>query len=291
MSQTSKKQIFFHVGLGKTATTYLQYRVFPYFKNVEYIHHSYRYKNAVDIVRKGKSKRYLISREFDQQMEDEVSKFAAHHPDTTPIIVFRRHDSWIASQYKRFVKNGYAIPFPSFFDLKNDRGMFKKIDLDFTHYIEILEKYFTKKPIVLFYDDMKKDLPAFIDYFAEQVGAEYEKEEISHKAKHRSYNEKQLKAIMHVGKKVDIRHYHLDRRFYPLNRFYANMIRYSTLFVGKYLPDSYFSPHPLIHPEELKAVRHFYEKDWQAVVEYARKNNPPGSNKKLLPILAGMQVG
>ena len=274
MSQSSGKQIFFHVGLGKTASTYLQYRVFPYFKNIEYIHHSHRYKNAAKIVSAGKSERYLISREFDQQMESEVSKFAAYHPDTTAIIVYRRQDSWVASQYRRFVKNGYAVPFTKFFDLKEDKGMFKKIDLRFYHYIEILEKYFTKKPLVLFYDDMRKDPMAFFDYMAEQMGVDYDKKDINLKVKHSSYNEKQLKAIMHVSKKVDIRRHHLKRKLYLLNRFYTNMIRYGTLFIGKYLPDSYFSDKPLIDPEELKAVRGFYEDDWQTIVEYAKKNNP-----------------
>jgi hypothetical protein len=273
MSQSSSKQIFFHVGLGKTASTYLQYRVFPYFKNIEYIHHLHRYKNAAKIVSKGKSERYLISREFDLQMESEVSKFAAYHPDTTAIIVFRRQDSWVASQYRRFVKNGYAVPFSKFFDLENDKGMFKQIDLKFYHYIEILEKYFTKKPIVLFYDDMREDPIAFFDYIAQQIGVDYDKKDINLKVKHSSYNEKQLKAIMRVSKKVDIRRHHLKRRFYLFNRFYTNMIRYSTLFIGKYLSDAYLGTEPLINPDELKAVRDFYEDDWQAIVEYAQKNN------------------
>jgi len=274
MSQDTEKQVFFHVGLGKTATTYLQYKVFPYFKNIEYIHHSHRYKRAPEIIRKGKSKRYLISREFDQIMEAEVSKFSPHYPDTTPIVVFRRHDSWIASQYRRFIKNGYPVPFSKFIDLKSDKGMFTITELTFYHYIEILEKYFTKKPVVLFYDDMRKDPMAFFDYIAKIVGADYNKKDINLSKKHSSYNEKQLKAIRWVSKKVDLRRHSLGRRFYLFNRFYTNMIRYGTLFIGKHLPDSMFDTEPLIRPEELKAVRDYYEKDWQAIVEYAKKNNP-----------------
>ncbi len=273
-NQDSDKEIFFHVGLGKTATTYLQYRVFPYFKDIEYIHRSHRYDNAPEIIRKGKSKRYFISREFDQQMKTHVSRFATHYPDTTAIIVFRRQDSWIASQYRRFVKNGYAVPFNKFFDLKEDTGMFKRIDLSFYHYIEILEKHFTKKPIVLFYDDLRKDTMVFIDNLAQQIGVDYSRKDINLNRKHSSYNEKQLKAIMWVSKKVDLRRHALSRRFYLFNRFYTNMIRYLTLFVGKYLSDSFFGAEPLINPDELKAVRDFYEDDWQSVVEYAKKNNP-----------------
>lgn len=272
--QDSDKQIFFHVGLGKTASTYLQIRVFPFFKKTEYIHKLSRYKKATEIIKKEDSKRYLISREFDQQFEDEVKKFSLHYPDTTAIIVFRRHDSWIASQYRRFFKNGHVIPFTNFFDLKNDTGIFKKIDLDFYHYLELIEKYFTKKPIVLFYDDLRKDPMAFFDYIANNIGVEYDKSSINLSSKHSSYNEKQLKTLKRVGQVINIRKNTKNRFIYPFRRFYTNMIRYSTLFVGKHLPDSWFSNDPLINPDELKTVREYYEADWQKVVSYAKENNP-----------------
>ena len=115
---------------------------------------------------------------------------------------------------------------------------------------------------------------AFFDYIANIIGADYNKKDINLSKKHSSYNEKQLKAIRWVSKKVDLRRHSLGRRFYLFNRFYTNMIRYGTMFVGKYLPDSMFDTEPLIRPEELKAVRDYYKEDWQAVVEYAKKNNP-----------------
>ena len=52
------------------------------------------------------------------------------------------------------------------------------------------------------------------------------------------------------------------------------MIRYSTLYVSKYLPGSWFSKEPLIDPDYLKEVRDYYEADYQKVIEYAQKNNP-----------------
>ncbi len=275
MNEISNKKIFFHVGLGKTASTYLQEKVFPYFKNIEYIHRLYRYKKVIEIIADGKSEHYLVSREFDQQFEYEVKNFSAHYPDTTVIIVFRRQDSWIASQYRRFFKNGHIIPFSEFFDLKEDKGMFKQIDLTFYHYLELIEKYFTKKPIVLLYDDLRKEPMTFIDYLAKQIGIEYNKESINLAKKHSSYSEKQLKTLRGVSKLISLRKDNVKHpAFYPFKRFYTNMIRYSTLFVGKYLPNSWYSKEPLINADELKAVRDYYQDDWQAVVEYAKKNNP-----------------
>ena len=274
MSQKSDKQIFFHVGLGKTASTYLQKKVFPFFEDVEYIQRAGRYANAVEIIANGTSERYFISREFDQQFEHEVKKFAVHYPDAKVIIVFRRQDGWIASQYRRFFKNGHVIPFNQFFDLKNDTGIFKKIDLTFYHYIELTEKYFTQKPLVLFYDDLRKDPMAFFDVFADTVGVKYDKQKINLDKKHSSYSEKQLKTLKKVGEVINLRKDNMKYpSLYPIRRFYTNLIRYTTLFVGKLIPDSWFSKEPLIDPNELKEVRDYYEADWKKVQEYARANN------------------
>ena len=204
-----------------------------------------------------------------------MKNFSAVEPDTTVIIVFRRQDSWIASQYRRVFKNGHTGSFSDFFNLKDDKGRFKKIDLKYYHYLELIEKYFTKKPIVLFYDDLRKDTMAFIDYIAKQIGVEYDKKSINLDKKHSSYSEKQLKTLERVSKIIDLRKEMGKIKFlYLLRRFYTNMIRYSTLFVGKYLPDSWYSKEPLISKDELNAVRNYYENDWHSVIEYAKKNNP-----------------
>lgn len=275
MEQVSEKQIFFHVGLSKTASTYLQEKVFPLFEEVEYIHRMYRYNNVFEIIEKSEKNIILISREFDHQFERELKRFAPKYPDIQVIVVFRRQDSWIASQYRRFFKNGHIIPFTDFFSLKEDKGIFKKSDLYFTHYIEIVEKLFTKKPLVLLYDDLRKDPMAFFDYIAGIMGVKYDKTKVNLKTKHKSYSEKQLKALKAVSKVISVRKDNVKYPFlYQLKRFYTNLIRYSTLYIAKVLPDTWFNSEPLIDPKELKVVKDYYEEDWKYVIEYAKKNNP-----------------
>ncbi|MCF6240139.1 MAG: hypothetical protein L3J74_02190 [Bacteroidales bacterium] len=275
MSQTLAKQIYFHVGLSKTASTYLQERVFPLFENVEYIHRMYRYNKVFDILTGTDKEKVLISREFDQQFESELKRFAPKYPDIQIFIVFRRQDSWIASQYRRFFKNGHTIPFTEFFDLKNDKGIFTKKDLDFSAYIKTVEKLFNKKPVVLFYDDLRKDPMAFFDYIAGIMGVKYDKTKVNLKSKHKSYSEKQLKALKAVSKIISVRKDNIKSPFlYQLKRFYTNMIRYSTLYAAKIIPESWFGSEPLIDPKDLEAVKDYYAEDWKYVLEYARENNP-----------------
>jgi len=128
--KATQSEIYFHVGLGKTGTTFLQYNVFNKLKGVYYIQRT-KYKKAIKIIGQGAAEKYFISREFDQQIEVEVMQFAKHYPNTTAIIVFRRHDGWIASQYRRFVKNGYICSFEEFLDLEHDSGIFKIKDLTY----------------------------------------------------------------------------------------------------------------------------------------------------------------
>ncbi|RLD17565.1 MAG: hypothetical protein DRI36_03430, partial [Caldiserica bacterium] len=100
------KEVYFHVGLGKTGSKYLQFVFFPKLKGIYYIHFS-KYKKSKEIIKRKNFKKFLVSREFDRQFEDEINWFSKDFPDAKPIMVLRRHDSWILSQFKRFIKNGY----------------------------------------------------------------------------------------------------------------------------------------------------------------------------------------
>jgi len=272
MTETKSKTIFFHVGTGKTGTTYLQYRVFPKMKGIYYIQRT-RYKKSKAILRHTNHQKYLLSREFDQQMEKEVKWFAADFPDTTSIIVFRRHDGYIASQYRRFVKNGFRGSFNDFFDLENDNGYFKKKDLDYFSQIQLLENSFTQKPIVLFYEDLRKDPKMFIRDLAQRMAVSVDIEALNLSRKHSSYSEKQLKGLLRIGKHVNLQ----KRRIFNNGllhffwKLYMGAIRYTVLFFLKVLPENSMDKgKPLIPPEELEKVKQFYAEDWEKCKNYAK---------------------
>lgn len=267
----AEKKIYFHVGTGKTGTTYLQIKVFPFVKGLHYIPTN-RYRKIYEILKESKEERLLVSREFDRQMEREVKKFAEHYPNNTqPIVVFRRQDSYIASQYRRFVKNGYQGDLTSFLDLENDNGFFKQEHLTYMDTVALLEEQFGCKPLVYFHDDMKKDQKAYVERMLSDIGASVDYDAINQKSFHTSYSEKQLKALRSFAKIVPMEKKRVFNNgiLHFLNRSIRGPLRYIVLYVAKVFPNAFFSKEPLISTEELECVRLFFEKDWMAVREYA----------------------
>lgn len=263
-------KIFFHVGLGKTATTYLQYRVFPKLKGVHYIQRT-KYRKSKQIIARSEYAKYLLSREFDRQLEREVLDFAAVFPQTRPIIVFRRQDSWIASQYRRFVKNGYRLSFTEFFDLENDRGFFKKEELYYYPKIQLLEQHFKYPPLVLFYEDLRNDVIRFTQLIAKEIGATFHDQDITLSRKHRSYTEKQLKVMLAAGHYLNLRKRRLSG--YPLLHRLLHLgqegLRYTILYAAPLLPDHFLSDRALIPARSLEAIKDYYIDDWIRCLQYA----------------------
>lgn len=276
MTDTNKqKDIYFHVGLGKTATTYLQYRFFPKMKGIHYLQRG-KYRKADQIIPKLPYDKILVSREFDRLLNPACEWFSKHFPQARVIVVFRRHDSWIASQYRRFAKNGIHQSFDEFFDIENDKGKWRHSDLNYMNYIRIIEKYFKNKPLVLFQEDLKKDPFGFFDKIAQYTGSTYDKNKISLRPVHTSYNEKQIKAVRKVSKylfsnKAKAR----GRTVRGWLQWRSQQIKsYLVMYTALLLPDSWFDDVELIPPDRLKKIKEIYTPDWEELKAYAEKYNP-----------------
>ena len=265
-------EIYFHVGTGKTGSTFLQARIFPLLNGIYYIPTN-RYHKIFQEIEKSSSTKILISREFDQQLEREVKRFSKKHPNTTPIIVFRRHDSYIASQYRRFVKNGFTGNFQAFFDLQNNEGYFKQSDLDYKSQVAILKKYFTKEPIVFTYKEFRENTQNFTQKWAEIMSCSLENKKVDWSRKHTSYSEHQLKIIKKFGKLIDLkkRRVFKNSALHFLWRIYLGSIRYSILHLSFLAPKN---NEKLIKEEELEAVKTHFQEDWRYIQSIATPTSP-----------------
>jgi hypothetical protein len=263
-----KPEIFYHVGLGKIASTYLQYKFFPKLKGITYLQRT-KYRRYIELVGKQKHDRYLLSREFDRQFETELRNFAKHYPDTHIIILLRRQDSWIASQYRRQVKNGYTQSFEEFVDIENNKGWFELEHIYFYPKLQLIKELFTKKPLVMFHDELKEDALSFFKRIAEYVGATFNENNINLKPKHTSYNKKQLLVVKRFSKRFGIR----GKRYIKMNPYIRYRSRWLllhlVLYIAKILPQSWVRDEELHSAEYMQQIREFYSEDWQKCLDYA----------------------
>ena len=259
-------EIFFHVGTGKTGSTFLQSRIFPKLKGIHYIPTN-RYHKIFEEISQSTSKKLLISREFDRQMEREILHFSKKHPNSTPIIVFRRHDSYIASQYRRFVKNGFKDPFRVFFDLKHNKGFFKHHHLNYKKQVELLRANFDKEPLVFTYKDFSENPISFTKKWSQVLGCTLDENQINWQKKHRSYSEHQLQTIQTLTQNSTL----------PKDGYLKTMscISFGGCFMEVFAMAFYTfllvpkRKRKLIPEDELTSIRKHYENDWEHIQSIA----------------------
>ena len=275
------KKIYFHVGLAKTGSTFLQKNFFPYLKNIKYIS-THDYINCIDIINKTNYKSYLISREFDKQFEREIKKFISYFPDTKIIVVFRRHDQWIASQYKRSVKNGWHWSFKNYYNI-NNKGIWKNSDLTYMNKLKIIKKYSKSKPLILKFEELKKDPFNYLNKISNYTDSKYLKTEISLKTVHKSYSEKQLiflKKFCKIFKKTppiyyDYQEITLDKTISNTNRikhwlFYRPwwLLFHLVMYTSLLIPKSLIVKNSLINKNDLAEIKNKFKEDWKKVFKY-----------------------
>ena len=129
----------------------------------------------------------MISREFDRQLEEEVSKILKYFPQTKIIIVFREHRKWISSQFKRYSKNGWHWDFEDFYNNDNT-GYWKKIDMLYRNKLDVITKYSNSKPLVLNFDELKSNQHSYLGKISDFTKSIYNKDDISLNVDHKSYS-------------------------------------------------------------------------------------------------------
>lgn len=268
--------------MGKTGTTFLQYQVFPKIRGVRYFHRS-SYKRTKRIIAKGKSDKYLVSGELDNRLiEDYLKDFSDPYNYARPILVIRRHDEWITSQYKRYLKNGNHWCFIDFFDLEKDKGYWKQENLYYYPIILLLEKYFLHKPMVLLYDDLRKDPRAFILRLVESMGVRIRMDKLNLSPRHKSYSEKQLMAVYRATERINLqkrRPFHKKWKNVVINLF-TNAKRYVILYGALVFPGKIFTKEQVFPTEEqLRAIREHYNEDWEECLAYAKHSKTPSARQ------------
>ena len=154
----------------------------------------------------------------------------------------------------------------AFYKEINDENMFEFFDVDNL----LVKKSIAKK--------INKHIreEEFIDKIANYMGVGYDMNKINISRRHTSYNEKQLKAIFHISKRIDIRRKRTgtNKTIRVIKGLIPNMIRYTTLYLALLFPDSIFGTEVLIPSESLEEIKKHYNDDWEQCAKYAMDHNP-----------------
>ncbi|GJL83724.1 MAG: hypothetical protein DHS20C01_33580 [marine bacterium B5-7] len=270
--------VFYHAGLGKVASTYLQKSVFPALENIHYIPRN-RFRQHSRIIKAGEHDRYLISRECGKYLDRRLKEIHSQYPNAHILLFFRRHDQWIASHYRRYVKNGGHRPLDAYVDIDGDRGVWKRDQLCYMDMIARVEALFQKPPFVMTYDRLRADPDDFFLKLANHLGARLNKERLRTAPVHQSYSEPRLIRLRRINERLGL----TDPEYNPggspetgAKRHTMHRLRRRMLLYRSYLLliAAGFYKTRNDHADELtpgsavESVREYYADDWAALQRY-----------------------
>lgn len=265
--------VYFHLGMTKVASTYLQTAIFPYLDNIRFHrkHHFRRYKKLSE---KPLKENHLFSSEKDRKLVKNVDEILTHFPNARIIVIIRRHDQWLLSRYKYHIrKHGYAS-FTEFFDIESDTGQWKKSDLILRSKIEEIERKCSTKPLILTHDMLRSAPDLFFEklasYMNSRLGPGTRKKAVVNKA----FSEKQLIFLRRFNRRYPYREKRSSSKLrnkihYKYREFLLHIVAFFSLF----LPAVLLKDERLIeNPGVLEEVRNYYQEDWSFCTNYVENN-------------------
>lgn len=262
-------EIYFHLGLPKTASTFVQYEIFPKLTDIKfYRKHKFKlYKNLDKTELSGK---YLFSSEKDRKLANVVDKISKLFPSAKIILVFRRHDDWILSKYKYYIRKHGHKSFKGFFDIESNTGKWKREELLYRKKIEYIEKHFNSKPLILTFDKLKENPKSFISEITNYMNSSLQPNTKKQKIVKKAFRKKQLIIIRKFNrifryKKARTKSKILNKIHYKYWEFSLHIVAFFSLL----LPEIITRKIHLIKDEQiLEKIRKYYEDDWQYCLKY-----------------------
>lgn len=264
------KKIIFHVGLPRTASTFLQCRVFPAFKGITYVKKRDFKKHDRFIAEADKP--VLLTTEMDIGKGKPNSRglytIAEKYPDTRIILVLRRHDKWIASKYKYHIRKNGTMDFHAFFNVEPNNGFFRREHLRYTNIIDTIESLFTSRPLVIFQEELKNAPEEIIRLMASYCDADVNVSDVKMNVVNYSFSEKQLHLLLRFNRRFS---FDKNKHGKLRKKIRAAMI-HTLAFFGQFLPVKKQENTPVVPSEQLKHIMEAFSDDWEACVEYASQD-------------------
>jgi predicted metal-dependent hydrolase len=270
------RKAFFHVGLPKTATTFLQRRVFPHFEGVGYLKkHAFDRFPQVLAQRADEHERVILSFEFhpypgEPESARRLGAVRDYFEEVYPILALRRHASWVRSRYKYHLRKHGRTAFADFVSPHHPRGAQVHRHLDYMTVVRYLEAYFGRPPLLLFHHELVERPRETVEMLARFTGARVALEAIDFAQVNSAYSERRLKWLLRFNRLYP---FHLTERigYKPLKKSYRKLsqgLLHGTAFLAGALPDPQ-PGEPLIDDSMLETIDRAYHADWEACLAYA----------------------
>lgn len=155
-------KVFLHVGMHKTATTFLQAVIFSKIKNVNFIHNfelgSKVYEDKLNIIsNEGFSGNTYHPFKSAEERYIKADRLKAMFPDAYVLVGTRMHLTWMPSLYSQYLKRGGALTYEKWKE-NVDPDYF-----DYDRYITYLKKLFGEKKVHVYkFEDLKENHHKFV---------------------------------------------------------------------------------------------------------------------------------
>lgn len=262
LEQIPQHNVFFHLGLEKTGSTFYQGSVFKHLRGIQY-HRKSKFRRFEEILEAAPNEKHLFSFETDRQLYPTVDRVADLLPNARVFIILRRQDSWLSSKYNYHIRKHGHKTLREFFDLQGDTGEWKKDEFYLRPKIEYIESKLKHPVLFLNYSELKEDPEKYVGRMIDFMGVELSPEANIHKPRKKAFTLKQNRVLKAFNRMYRYQHLGSSSRF--LNRSwykYREFLLHAVAFFAQFIPSAWVSKEPLIDKAYLEEVRAFYEEDW-----------------------------
>jgi len=265
-------EVFIHIGMPKTGTTFFQKEVFNKFKNLIFIN-----KQISSKILSSKTDKILISNESllgnpfcgDYLKDDKIGlkKLSKLIPNAKIIISFRKHEDMVLSLYKQYLHEGGTQDINSFFNSSSSNTILNIRDLLFYKRLELIEKEFNEKPFVYLYEEINNNLEQLITDLSFYLGEETLPIKDINLKKHNVgvgyYQAKLLRLFNKIGNSNSF-----------LNKIMSNYVTKKLKMDPRSICQNklrFISKKPLkLNKKQKQLIKKHYEKDWDKIISFIK---------------------
>lgn len=263
--------VYFHLGLPKVASTFLQKKIFPNFKAVLF-HKKHSFNDYKELNPTSLTTKHLFSSEYDRGLEEVVDEIVAAFPKARFIFVVRRQDRWILSKYKYHIRKHGSESFEEFFNLGAEEGLWKREELLFQKKIEYIERAANTKSLILLHDDLKSDASRFIQKIATFLGSELNPKTNTNSVVNKAFNNKQLIIVRKFNELYPYTEARSKSKFRNKVHYkYREFLLHIIAFLSNFVPSFFIKKKVLLQNKTvLEQIQEYYAEDWAFCQQYAK---------------------